>query len=175
MIVDYCDSNINKLENSVDNKNRSQNHINKLIAIQDALNNNIKIDAFNINNIKIKQMDKTEEIKMRQNEEQVFKFLSKFCEVEKEKIDEHDGECEDNISHNDKDIYMDEHEICDDIKLTNFSKIIKLKEKDLSHYEDENFMIQNNYSNSNDNKNTDKTYKFKKMLKNTKMRQVNYE
>lgn len=77
MIVDYCHSNINKLENSVDNKNPTQDHINKLIAIENALNNYIKIDAVNINNIKIKQMNKTDEIKMRQNEEQAFKFLNK--------------------------------------------------------------------------------------------------
>ena len=175
MIVDYCHSNINKLENSVDNKNPTQDHINKLIAIENALNNYIKIDAVNINNIKIKPMNKTDEIKMRQNEEQAFKFLSKFCEVEKEIIYEHDGEWEENISQNDNDIYMDEHEICDDIKLTNISKIIKLKEKDFSNYEEENLMLQNNYNNYNDNKNTDQTSKFKKMLKNTKKRQVNIE
>ena len=102
-------------------------------------------------------------------------MLITFCEVEKEIIYEHDGEWEENISQNDNDIYMDEHEICDDIKLTNISKIIKLKEKDFSNYEEENLMLQNKYNNYNDNKNTDQTSKFKKMLKNTKKRQVNIE
>ena len=50
-----------------------------------------------------------------------------------------------------------------------------MKEKDFSNYDEENLMFQNNYNNYNDNKNTDQTSKFKKMLKNTKKRQVNYE
>jgi hypothetical protein len=139
-----------------------------------------KEDNLNLEHSNIKQMSKADEMKMRQNEEKAFQFLDKFCEVEKVEINENDLDWEDNFPKNNEEsnINMDEDQIFDDKKFSNFSHKKKMRDINYSHYDDENIMQQNNNSNTMDvekNKNNDQTTKFKKVTKNIKKRQVNDE
>jgi hypothetical protein len=149
-----------------------------LLAIEAALNDYKKKDNLNLEHSNIKQMSKADEMKMRQNEEKAFQFLDKFCEVEKVEINENDLDWEDNFPKNNEEsnINMDEDQIFDDKKFSNFSHKKKMRDINYSHYEDENLIQQHNNSNTMDvDKNNDQTTKFKKVTKNIKKRQVNDE